>query len=330
MCNNPSLTAICLRGFVAVATSLVANAGVAWAQSGDARVLQIAEPFLPSAGTDQKGPFVWPESLKEDIVQRLNADIAPLMLTTTTRHGVYSITLQFDPDRQTGEMSRAIRSILAAHAGGTALEVTEPDAGRIPALSIVLSSAALPRLEVSDYAARHVQPRLVRSLDGAGDVRLCRDMSAALMVHLDPSVWQRMGVTGVDMHDVLGPAIAGFGGETGHAGATRKGDSYVIALAPGSVRALDGSSLANKQIALPDGRRIELRDIARVEIGAQPTHDFCFYRGRRATIVQVEPRRHAGLDATLTRLGQEVQAISRDHPASIDLTIVPTSTTYRR
>jgi multidrug efflux pump subunit AcrB len=252
------------------------------------------------------------------------------MLTTTTRYGVYSITLRIDADRQAGETRRVIQSILAAHSGGAGLQVTEPDAGRIPVLSIVLSSGALPRLEVSDYAARHIQPRLVRSLDGAGDVHLCRDMSTALMVHLDPSVWRRMDVTGGDMHDVLGPAIAGFGGETGYAGVSRKGDSYAIALAPGSVRALDGLSLADREIALPDGRRIQLRDIARVEVGAQPTHDFCFYRGRRATIVQVDPRRPVGLEETLARLGREVQAISRDLPASIDLTIVPTSTTYRR
>ncbi|MGE0425852.1 MAG: efflux RND transporter permease subunit [Reyranellaceae bacterium] len=330
MCNTASFVAICMRGLVAAATGLVLGGGVAWSQSDDARVFRIAEPFLPRAGTDQKGPFAWPESLKEDVVQRLSTGVAPLLLTTTTMHGVYSITLQFDAERKADDIKRAIQSVLAAHPDSAGLKVIEMDAGRLSALSIVLSSDTLPRWEVADYAAQHVQSRLAPLLNGVGDVRLCRDMSIALMIHLDPAIWQRMGVKGIDMHGVLGPAIARFGDEAGNAGVTRQGDSYAIALAPGSWRSADLPSFDSKQITLPDGRRIRLRDIARVEIGPQPTFDFCLYKGERAVIVQVELRWHAELAATLTRLGQEVQAISRDRPAPIGLTVVATPTTRSR
>jgi len=330
MGNNASFMAICLRGLMAAATSLVANGGVAWSQSGDAHVFRIAEPFLPRAGTDQKGPFAWPDSLKQDVVQRLNASAAPLLLTTTTVHGVYSITLQFDANRKADEIRHVIQSILATHFSSTGLQITEVDAGRIPVLSIVLTSDAMPRLEVSDYAAQHIQPRLARLLDGVGDVRLCRDMSVALMVHLDPSTWQRMGMKGADMHGILGPAIARFGSEAGYAGVSRKGDSYAIALAPGSARTMDASALGNRQIALPEGRQIQLRDIAQVEIGAQPTFDFCLYNGAPAAIVQVDLRWHAELAATLTRLGQETQALSRGLPVAIKLTVVAKPATRSR
>ena len=112
MGNNPSFMAICLGGFIAAATGLVADAGVAWAQSGDSRTFKIAEPFLPRAGTDQKGPFAWPESFKEDVVQRLSTGVAPLLLTTTTMHGVSRLLV--DADRKADDIKRAIQSVLAA------------------------------------------------------------------------------------------------------------------------------------------------------------------------------------------------------------------------
>ena len=326
MSTNSSFMAICMRGLIAAATSLAVDGGVAWSQT----TFKIAEPFLPRAGVGQSPPFAWPESLKEDVVQRLNSGAAPLMLTTTTIHGVYSITLQFDADRKASEIRRVLQSILAAHSNSDGFEITEVDADRIPVLSIVLSSPALPRWEVSDYAAQHVQSRLAPMLDGVGDVRLCRDMSVALMVHFDPVVWQRLVTNEIDMHGVVGPAIAKLGDETGQARVARKGDSYAIALAPGSRHTVDVQAFGNKQIALPDGRQIQLRDVARVEIGAQPTFDFCLYKGERAVIVQVDLRRHASPDATLTRLDQEIQAISRDRPASISLTVLPKATTRSR
>jgi multidrug efflux pump subunit AcrB len=139
-----------------------------------------------------------------------------------------------------------------------------------------------------------------------------------------------MDVKGTDMHGVLGPAIARFGDEAGYAGVTRNGDSYAIALAPGSLRSANPPSFDKKQISLPDGRRIQLRDIARVEIGAQPTFDFCLYKGERVVILQVDLRWHAELAATLTRLGQGARAISRDLPTSIGLSVVAAPTTRSR
>ncbi len=328
--RNSSFLAICLRTFIAAATGLVVEGGVAWSQPGDVPAFRIAEPFLPRAGVAQDGPFAWPERLKEEVVRQLNTGAAPLMLTTTTIHGVYSITLLFDTDRKASEVRRVIQSVLAAHSGSARLEITDVETDRIPVVSIVLSSPVLPRWEVSDYAAQHVQSRLAQLLDGVGEVRLCRDMSVALMVHLDPSVWQRMGMKGIDMHAVLGPAIAKLVDEAGYAGITRRDDSYVIALAPGATRTVDASSLGNRQIALPDGRQIQLHDIAQVELAPQPTFDFCLYKGERAAIVQVDLRWHATPDATLARLNQEVQAISRDLPASIGLTVLQKSTTRRR
>ena len=104
----------------------------------------------------------------------------------------------------------------------------------------------------------------------------------------------------------------------------------LIALAPGGASPSGMPSLGNKQRALPGGRQIELRDLARLEIGPQPTFDFCLYKGARAVILQVDLRWHAELAATLTGLAQEVQAISRDLPASISLTLVPTPTARSR
>lgn len=330
MGNNLSYMAVCMRGLMGAAISLVVHGGAAWSQSGDARVFRIAEPFLPRAGTDQKGPFAWPDSLKEDIVQHLNTAVRPLLLTTTTIHGVYAITMQVDSDRKASEIRQVLQSALAAHSGSANLEVTEVDADRAAALSIVLSSQALPRWELSDLAAQHVQPRLARLLDGVGQVRLCRDMSLALMVHLDASMWQRLVAQGIDMHGVLGPAIDRFAKDAGHGGVTRKGDSYAIALAPGSIRTADAPSLGDKQAALPDGRQIALRDIARLEIGPQPTFDFCLYKGERAVILQVDLRWHSELAATLTRLNKEIETITRDLPAPIRLAIVATSTPRSR
>jgi multidrug efflux pump subunit AcrB len=329
MGNKSSFRSTCLHGFIAAVTSFVVGGGAAWSQPGDARAFQIAEPFLPKAATGQAGPAAWSEWLKEDLVRRLNAGVAPLLVTTTTLHGVYSITLQFAADRNAGETRRSIQAVLAAHASSAGLAITEVDAARIPVLSIVLSSAALSRWEVSDYAA-HIQSRLAPLLEGVGEARLCRDMSVALMVHLDPSTWQRMGLKETDMHGVLGPAIARFGSEAGYAGITRKGDSYAIALAPGSARTADAPSLGNKQITLPDGRQLLLRDIAQVELGSQPTFDFCLYKGERAVILQVDLQWHAALDATLARLDQEVQTIYRDVPRSMSLTVIPKSATRSR
>lgn len=330
MRNNSSLMAICMGGLIAAASGLVVDGGVAWSQSGDARTFRIAEPFLPRAGIGQDQPFAWPEGLKEDVVQRLNAGAAPLMVTTTTIHGVYSITLQFDAGRNASEIRRVIQSILAANSSSAGLEIKEVDADRIPVLSIVLSSPDLPRGEVSDYAAQHIQSRLAPLLDGVGEVRLCHDMSVALMIHVDPVEWQRLVTSGIDIHGVLGPAIARLGDETGKASVTRRGDSYAIALAPGSMRTVDVQSFADKQITLPDGRQVLLRDVAQVEIGAQPTFDFCLYKGERAVIIQVDVGKHAAFDATLTRLDHEVQAISRDRPASISLTVLPKVMTRSR
>lgn len=330
MRGNPSFMAICLCGLMAAASCLVVAGGAAWSQSGDARAFRIAEPYLPSAGTAQNPPFAWPERLKEDVVRRLNTAIAPLMLTTTTIHGIYSITLQFAADREAGEIRRAIQSVLAAQPGGAGLAVTDVDADRLPVLSIVLSSRTLPQWEVSHHAAQHIQSRLASILDGVGEARLCRDTSVALMVHLDASVWQRMGMKEADLHGVLGQAIARLGDEAGFAGATRTGDSYAIALAPGSIRTVDLPSIGNKQVTLPGGQQILLRDVARVEMGPRPTFDFCLYEGERAVILQVALRPHAGLDATLRRLDQEVQAISRDLPTAMDLTVVAKPVTRSR
>jgi multidrug efflux pump len=128
-------------------------------------------------------------------------------ITSSSRDGRSSISIEFELSRNIDDAANDVRDRIGRALGelpeeADPPEVTKADADASPILWLVLTSDRMNRLELSDYAERHLVDRFA-NLEGVSQVRLGGERRFAMRIWLDRLALAARGLTTEDVERAL-------------------------------------------------------------------------------------------------------------------------------
>src|SRR5450631_3896097 len=197
------------------------------------------------------------------------------------------------------------------------------------AVSLVSSDNRYDALFLTNYAQINLVNQ-IGSLAGVGESRLSSQQVYSMRVWLNPDKMTKLGVTATDVSNAVqaqnrqNPA-----GAIGQAPSPRGTDFQYAVSAPG--RLTDPSQFEDIVVrAQPDASLLRIRDIGRVELGAQTYSGFSRLNGQPSANVIVYLAPGANAVQTADQVIKYVESVKASFPKGIDYVVPYNSTMFVR
>ncbi len=252
--------------------------GVLGYQRLSVRELPDIDPPIISVSTVLRGanPRVMESSVTDVLEEELSTLEGLRTMTSSSGEQSSNIVLEFTLDRDVESAAQDVRDKVGRVRGRLPLDIEEPviakqDADSRPFFYLSLSSPGVDLLQLSDIADRVVKQRL-QTIPGVGSAQVLGQRRYAMRVWLDPNA---MAARGLTVQDVSG-AIRTRNVEV-PAGRIESTQREFTVRSLGELRT--PQEFADIVVSNRDGIPVKLRDIARVELGAEDERSLFRYDG---------------------------------------------------
>jgi len=196
------------------------------------------------------------------------------MESVAQANGTGTITISFSPETNPDMAQVDVQNRLSRAAPRLPSVVTQygvtVDKARSNILLFVALSTTNPSTSITDltdYAARNIQPELLR-IPGIGQVNLF-GAERAIRVWIDPAKLQSYNLSATDVNSAIAAQNAQVaGGSLGDLPQVEGQKIYATVIVPGQLTTPEQFGAIVLR-ANPDGSAVRIRDVARVEMGAQ-------------------------------------------------------------
>ena len=227
---------------------------------------------LPTVTVSAALPGASPSQLETDVARKLENSIATITglkhITTKVQDGAATLIVEFRLEKPVQEAVDDVRSAVQRVRADLPADVRDPvvtklDLAGQPVLAFTISSSKLDPEALSWFVDNDVTKKLL-ALPGVGAVNRVGGVTRQVNVDLDPAKLQALGASAADISRQLRQVQTESAG-----GRTDLGGSEQPVRTLATVQS--ASELGSLQIALSDGRRIRLDQVARVIDGiAEP------------------------------------------------------------
>ena len=208
---------------------------------------------------------------------------------------------------------------------GVVTRKTSPDF--LMVVNLISPDNSLDRGYISNYALTQVRDRLAR-IDGVGDVRLFGSRDYAMRVWIDPGRAAALNLTAGDIVQALRAqnvqVAAGSLGQPPYS----QGNAFQLNVETQG-RLIDPAQFADVVVRTDaDGRQVRVRDVARVELGAQDYNSNTYLSGQPTVIAAVFQRPGSNALAAAERVQAEMQDMSRSFPKGLEYRVIYNPTEF--
>ena len=232
------------------------------------------------------------------------------------------LKLNFDPDAAISLIQSKVsevRNQLPPASQIPVIKITSPDTD-FAAMYLSFSSDELDRNQITDYLTRIVQPKLA-AIVGVQEARIVGGRVFAMRIWLDN---QRMAALNVNPTDVEN--ILQANNYLSAAGQTKGSMTAINLVANTNLQSVeDFKQLAVKQA---NGAIVRLKDIARVELGAENYDSEVRFQGRTATFVGINALPTANTLDVIKRVRDVLPDLAKQLPAGLKADVAYDSTEY--
>ena len=294
-------------------------------------VVQITANFLGGNSTD----------LEKTVAQPIEEQLAGLdgmlyFLSTSANNGSITILVTFklgtNPDTATVQTQNKVSIALPRlppEVQRQGVVVKKVSTAFLMAVGLVSPDSRYDSLFLNNYAQINLLNQ-IGSLPGVGDTRLAAQQVYSMRVWVDPDKMAKLGLTATDVSDAINaqnkqnPA-----GTLGQAPAPPGTDFQFAVSAQG--RLADPQQFADIVVrAQPDASLLRIRDIGRVELGAQNYLGFTRFKGQPFGLVIVYLSPGANAVATAQEIRAFMDNAKKSFPTGIDYIIPYDSTVFVR
>lgn len=294
---------------------------------------------LPTVTVTASLPGATPSQLENDVARKIENSVATLQgvkhIYTKAQDGDVILTVEFRLEKPVQEAVDDVRSAVARVRADLPGDLRDPiinkvDLAGTPVLAFTIRSPRMDEEALSWFVDDTVARRLL-AVRGVGAVARVGGVTRELRVTLDPLRLQALGTTAADISRQLREVqTESAGGRTDLGG----GEQPVRTLAT----VASAAELATLQLALPDGRRIRLTDVATVTdtwaeprsaalLNGQSVVGFEVARSRGESEVEVGAAVHAALaelraahpDIEITEAFNFVAPVEEEYQGSLQL-----------
>lgn len=278
------------------------------------------------------------ETIENSVTQVLEQQLSGLdglqyFSSQSSSRGQATISAVFskgtDPDIAQVQVQNAIQSSISRlpqQVQAQGVRVTKSNADALLMVNVFDESNSRSNYDVSDYLATNVQDVISR-VNGVGDVNVFGSPHA-MRIWLNP---QRLAATGLMPSDVINAITAQnsevAAGEVG--GLPSPQGQLLNATVTAQSRMQTVEEFENIVVKTnADGATVWLKDVARVEIGAENYSSIARINGLPSTGIMVSLSPGADALATAERVKAEVERLARDFPDGLNYTYVNDSTDF--
>ncbi|MDF1764208.1 MAG: efflux RND transporter permease subunit, partial [Oleibacter sp.] len=320
--------------FAWVIAILVMLAGVAAVQT--LPVQQYPSIAPPSISISASYPGASAKTLEESVTQVIEQNMTGLdnllyLSSDSSSSGSATVTLTFaagtDPDIAQVQVQNKLslaEALLPQSVTQQGISVTKASRSFLMVVGIVSKSGDLSRSDLADYIYSYMKDPLSR-VDGVGEMRVFGSQYA-MRVWLQPEKLTAYGITPLDVKGAIGSQNNQIpAGQLGGLPAT--GDQQINAtiIAQGRLEATEQFENILLKVNA-DGSQIRLKDVAKVELGAENYGVEGRYNGRPAAGIAVQLAGNANALDTANAVRAKIDELSAFFPADIEV-VYPYDTT---
>ena len=257
------------------------------------------------------------ESAVTDILEEELSTIPGLRtLTSSSAEQVSSITLEFHLSRKVEEAAQDVRDKVSRARGRLPEDIQEPvvakqEADAFPFYWLALRAQNYDLLQLSDIGDRVVKTRL-QSLPGVGQALIFGERRFSMRVWLSAAQLSARGLTVQDVESAIRARNVEI--PAGRIESVRR-EFTVRSL--GELKT--PQEFGELTVANQNGRLVKLKDLARVELGAEDERSVLRYKGVPAVAVGVVRQSKANLIEVADAIRAELPAIQQDLPPGVEL-----------
>lgn len=246
---------------------------------------KIEEPIV-TVSTSYPGASA--EIVESQITQPLEDSLSGIegieYITSSSREERSQITITFNIDRDVDIAANDVRDRVGRSRGRLPDEVDEPIVAKVeadaqPIIYLAFSSDSHSVLEVSDYADRFVKDKL-QILPGVAEVTINGERRYAMRIWLDRARLAAYSMTPQDIEDALRRQNVEI-----PAGRIESQDREFSVLSETDLRTVE--QFENLILQQRDNYQVRLKDVARVDLGAQDERRFTRFNGANAVSLGV-------------------------------------------
>ncbi|HXW96578.1 MAG TPA: efflux RND transporter permease subunit, partial [Gemmatimonadales bacterium] len=257
------------------------------------------------------------ESAVTDILEEELSTVAGLRtLTSSSADQVSTITLEFTLDRNVDVAAQDVRDKVSRVRGKLPRDIEEPvvakqEADAQPFFWLALSGANYDLLQLSDVADRRVKARL-QSLSGVGSAQIFGERRFSMRVWLSRA---ELAARGITVQDVEG-AIQNRNVEV-PAGRIESDRREFSVRSLGELKT--PGEFENLVVSNANGQSVRLRDLGRVELGAEDERSMLRFNGSPAVAIGVVRQSKANLIQVAKEIRGELPAIQAALPPGVQI-----------
>ena len=232
---------------------------------GEMKIQNFPDIDLPTVNVTANLPGASPEQLETDVARKIENSIATLQgvkhIYTKIQDGAVTLTVEFRLEKNTMEAVNDVRDAVSRVRADLPGDLRDPiisklELSGLPILTYTLASDRMDDEALSWFVDNTVTRKML-SVKGVGAVARVGGVTREIRVELDPLRLQALHASAADISRQLRQVQREASG-----GRTDVGESEQSVRTLGTVKT--AAELAAMQIALSDGRRIRLDQVATV------------------------------------------------------------------
>jgi multidrug efflux pump subunit AcrB len=284
------------------------------------KIQQFPDIDLPTVTVTTALPGASPALLETEVARKIENSVATLQgvkhIYTTVQDGVSTTTVEFRLEKPTQEAVDDVRDAVSRVRSDLPTDIRDPVIAKMelagsPILTYTVASTKMDDEALSWFVDDQVT-RSILSVRGVGAVTRVGGVSREVRVELDPARLQALKATAADISRQLRQIQQeGSGGRTDLGGAEQ------------SVRTIatvqSAAELAALEIALSDGRRIRLDQVATVTDTVAERRSTALLDGKPVVGFEIVRSRGAGEVEVATGVRNQLEQLKAQHP---DISIV--------
>lgn len=261
-------------------------------------------------------PGATPSVMEAEVTRIVEDSVAGLdqveHVQSTVSEGVSTTTVEFELEKDSQDAVSDVRDAVSRVRGQLPATVEEPIVSRITVvgsamLTYVVESSTLSEIEQTWLVDDRVSKALL-GVPGVGKVVRQGGLDREITVELDPVKLQSLGVTAATVSQQLALAH-----QEAPAGQARIGGAEQSIRAVGLANSAD--ELRGHLLSLPDGRKITLGDVARVEDGAARRTQQALLDGKTVVGFQVFRSENNGEVEVAARVREAMARLQAELPS---------------
>ena len=278
------------------------------------------DPPIVSVSTELPGanPQVVESAVTDILEEELSTVEGLRTLTSSSAEGFSNITLEFNLERGVEAAAQDVRDKVARIRGRLPEDVREPvvakqEADAQPFYWLALSAENYDLLQLSDVADRLVKSRL-QTLPGVGQARIFGERRFSMRVWLSASELSARGLTVQEVQ----AAIRSRNVEV-PAGRIESDRREFTVRSLGELKTPD--EFAELVVSNTNGVLVKLKDLGRVELGAEDERSALRFKGTQSVAIGVVRQSKANILQVADAIRQELPRIQESLPPGVKISV---------